>query len=196
MVIPDAERWLEQHGAALYSFAIVHVNDAQRAEDLVQDTLLAALDARRRYQGSAPVRTWLTAILRHKIMDEYRRRGREAAVLDTTADTRDDQAPATDDDFLSNGRWRHPPASWGDPVKTLSGQRLWVIIERCLERLSPRMARLFVLRELWEMDTGEVCRELSMTPSNLWTTLHRARLSMRRCLERNQITGSNHDADV
>ena len=196
MPIPDAECWLEQHGSALYSFAIVHVNDAQRAEDLVQETLLAALEGKSRFRGSASVRTWLTGILKHKIMDEYRRRGREAALLDTSVDTRADQPPPEDEDFLGNGRWRHPPQTWGDPVRSLSGQRLWIFIERCLERLSPRMARLFVLRELWEMNTKDVCEELSMSPSNLWTTLHRARLNMRRCLESHQINGSSHDADV
>ena len=65
--------------------------------------------------------------------------------------------------------------------------RCWTLIEHCLEVLPSRMAHLFVLRELWEMETEDVCRELLITPSNLWTTLHRARLKMRRCLERKRM---------
>ncbi|MEN8168105.1 MAG: sigma-70 family RNA polymerase sigma factor, partial [Pseudomonadota bacterium] len=83
MSIAEPERWLEEHGSALYSFAYLHVRDTHRAEDLVQETLLAALKARERYQGNSSVRTWLTGILKHKIMDEFRRQSHEAPAPDS-----------------------------------------------------------------------------------------------------------------
>jgi len=186
MSISEPERWLDEHGSALYSFALLHVYDSHRAEDLVQETLLAALKGRERYQGNASVRTWLTGILKHKIMDEFRRRSREAPApgSDEAAwEAADAQRMA--DSFQSDGHWKEPLSDWGDAEQAFSRDQFWSLVEQCLAALSPRMARLFLLRELWGMETDEVCKELTITPTNLWTTLHRARLGMRQCLEKN-----------
>ncbi|MEJ2344502.1 MAG: sigma-70 family RNA polymerase sigma factor [Gammaproteobacteria bacterium] len=183
MSIEEAERWLEEHGNALYSFALVHLRDADRAEDAVQETLLAALQARGNYRGSASVRTWLIGILKHKIVDEFRRQARDPAV-DGSEEVAWERAEAArvEHEFNDAGRWTHPLSEWGNPERHASGRQFWELIERCLAALSPRAARLFVLRDLWEMDADAVCKELSITPSNLWTSLHRARLGMRQCL--------------
>lgn len=186
MSISEPERWLEEHGSALYSFAFLHVRDGHRAEDLVQETLLAALKARERFQGNASVRTWLTGILKHKIMDEFRRQSREAPTPNSPEDAWDAaEARRVAENFTDSGRWSQPLTNWGDSEQDFSRDQFWSLIEQCLAALSPRMARLFVLRELWEMETEEVCKEMAITPTNLWTTLHRARLGMRQCLEKN-----------
>ncbi len=186
MSISEPERWLEEHGSALYSFAFLHVRDGHRAEDLVQETLLAALKARERFQGNASLRTWLTGILKHKIMDEFRRQSREAPTPDSPEDAWDAaEARRAAENFTDSGRWSQPLTNWGDSEQNFSRDQFWSLIEQCLAALSPRMARLFVLRELWEMETEEVCKEMAITPTNLWTTLHRARLGMRQCLEKN-----------
>lgn len=180
----EPERWLEEHGSALYSFALLHLRDPQRAEDAVQETLLAALQARVRYAGNSSVRTWLTGILKHKIIDEFRRQSRETPASDPRPEGETGTEDcALDENFTAGGRWNRPLADWGDPEYAFSQEQFWALVERCITALSPRMARLFILRELWEMETDEVCKELDITPTNLWTTLHRARLSMRRCLE-------------
>src|SRR5262245_43042551 len=75
-----ATRWLEAHADYLFHFAVGQVRDAGVAEDLVQDTFLAALKARNGYAGKSSERTWLTGILRHKIYDHLRRTCRERAV--------------------------------------------------------------------------------------------------------------------
>jgi RNA polymerase sigma-70 factor (ECF subfamily) len=186
MSISEPEQWLESHGSALYSFALLHVRDSHRAEDLVQETLLAALKGRERYRGNASVRTWLTGILKHKIMDEFRRQSRETPVPDSPEaawEAADRQLVV--DSFQSDGHWQEPLSDWGDAEQAFSQDQFWSFIEQCLAALSPRLARLFVLRELWEMETDEVCKELTITPTNLWTSLHRARLGMRQCLEKN-----------
>ncbi|WP_177419579.1 sigma-70 family RNA polymerase sigma factor [endosymbiont of Lamellibrachia barhami] len=186
MSISEPERWLEEHGSALYSFAFLHVRDGHRAEDLVQETLLAALKARERFQGNASLRTWLTGILKHKIMDEFRRQSREAPTPNSPEDAWDAaEARRVAENFTDSGRWSQPLTNWGDSEQDFFRDQFWSLIEQCLTTLSPRAARLFVLRELWEMETGEVCKELAITPTNLWTTLHRARLGMRQCLEKN-----------
>jgi len=184
MPIPEPERWLEEHGSALYSFAFLHVRDAHRAEDLVQETLLAALKARVRFKGNASIRTWLTGILKHKIMDEFRRQSRELPGPDVPEQTWEaEEAQRAAENFDNQGHWSAPLSDWDSSEQAYARGQFWALIEQCLAALSPRMARLFILRELWEMETAEVCKELSITPTNLWTSLHRARLGMRRCLE-------------
>ena len=186
MSISEPEQWLDEHGSALYSFALLHVRDSHRAEDLVQETLLAALKSRERFQGNASVRTWLTGILKHKIMDEFRRQSREVPAPDSAeAAWEASDVQRAVDSFQADGHWKEPLADWGDAEQAFSQDQFWSFIEQCLAALSPRMARLFVLREFWEMETEEVCKELVMSPTNLWTSLHRARLGMRQCLEKN-----------
>ena len=188
MAIGEAERWLEEHGSALYAFALLHLRDQHRAEDAVQETLLSALQARDRYTGSASIRTWLTGILKHKIADEFRRQARDVPASGSEEEAWERaEAARVDRQFSDDGRWGHSLSDWGDPESHVSGRQFWELIERCLAALSPRAARLFVLRDLWEMDADAVCTELSITPSNLWTSLHRARLGMRQCLEENGL---------
>lgn len=181
----EPEYWLEEHGSALYSFALLHVRDTHRAEDLVQDTLLAALKGREGFQGSSSIRTWLTGILKHKIMDEFRRQSRESPAPDSPEEAWEAaEAQRVVENFANNGRWRNPLADWGDTEHDFSRDQFWLTIEQCLAALSPRLARLFVLRELWQMETDEVCKELAISQTNLWTRLHRARMAIRQCLEK------------
>jgi RNA polymerase sigma-70 factor (ECF subfamily) len=188
MSIAEAERWLSEHGSALYSFALLHLRNPHQAEDAVQETLLAALQAHERYTGSASVRTWLTGILKHKIMDEFRRLSRDAPASGSDEDTWEHaEVERIDQEFADDGHWNHSLSDWGNPEQNVYSTQVWTLIERCINALSPRAARLFVLRDLWEMDADQVCEELSMTPSNLWTSLHRARLGMRQCLEQNGL---------
>jgi RNA polymerase sigma-70 factor (ECF subfamily) len=186
MSIAEAERWLSEHGNALYAFALLHLRNPHLAEDAVQETLLAALQAQARYTGSASVRTWLTGILKHKIIDEFRRAARETANTDSAeVNWEHAEAERVEQEFEADGHWNHALSDWGNPEKQAYSEQLWSLIERCLNTLSPRAARLFVLRDLWEMEAERVCQELAITPNNLWTGLHRARLGMRQCLEKN-----------
>ena len=77
----DPEQWLDQHGDALYAFALLRVQQPAVAEDLVQDTLLAAFSGRERFGGGAQERTWLIGILKHKIIDHLRKSGREESYV-------------------------------------------------------------------------------------------------------------------
>jgi RNA polymerase sigma-70 factor (ECF subfamily) len=184
MAASEPEQWLEAHGSALYAFAYLHVRDAHQAEDLVQETFLAALKARERYQGDASIRTWLTGILKHKLMDTFRRQSRESPNPDSSEQAWERaEALRLAEQFAGDGHWSKPLAPWGDAEQAYTREQFWSLIEQCLAALSPRMARLFLLRELWEMETETVCKEMAITPINLWTSLHRARLGMRKCLQ-------------
>ena len=182
----DAEQWLEEHGDALYRYALLQLRDPHRAEDAVQETLVAAWQAREKFRGDASVKTWLIGILKRKIIDQFRRDSREVA-LDGPEDP--DQGEGNDpvDLFRSDGHWAQPPADWGDPRQLLENGQFWELLHYCLERIPPKLAKIFMLRELQEESTENICKELSITPSNLWTMLYRARMGLRQCLDRNWV---------
>jgi RNA polymerase sigma-70 factor (ECF subfamily) len=176
------EQWLDRHGAALYRYALTHLRDPHLAEEAVQETLLAALRSRDRFAGGSSPRTWLIGILKHKIIDQFRRSAREVTLDDPERFEAEDLA-AADDCFAADGHWETPPSDWGDPVKALEGTQFWTLLQRCLDALPERLARLFLLREVMEEDTEHICQELAITPTNLWTMLYRARLRLRDCLD-------------
>lgn len=180
------EDWLTDHGSALYKYALLHTRDGHRAEEAVQETLLAALQARDRFSGKAEVRTWLIGILKHKIMDMFRRDTREVPLEDPDEPV-GDADPLAEEIFKSDGHWRNRPSDWGNPVEMLERGEFMTILQRCLDALPPRLARLFMLREVMEEDSENICQELAITPTNLWTMLYRARLGLRRCLDRNWV---------
>ncbi|MHB1677957.1 MAG: sigma-70 family RNA polymerase sigma factor [Sulfuriferula sp.] len=181
----EVDQWLTEHGPVLYRYALMHLRDSHKAEDAVQETLLAALQARTGFSGGATERTWLFGILKHKIIDQFRRDAREVPLNEP--ETVADQDTGGEDDFTEAGDWRNRPASWGDPEQMLESRQFWQIFELCLEYLPERQARLFMLREVMENSSEEICQELCITSTNLWTMLHRARLVLRQCLEKNGI---------
>lgn len=178
----DPNAWLDTHGDALFRFAFQHLRNESLAEDAVQETLLAAFTGREKFSGQASERTWLISILKHKIVDLIRKRGREPAYEDienmaTHAD------PIEEDGFDSRGEWVHPATSWGVPDKTLEQKRFWVAFELCMGRLPDRLAQIFSLRELSGLSTEDICKELEITSTNCWVMLYRARLTLKECLE-------------
>src|SRR5207249_11354772 len=128
------------------------------------------------------LKTWVTGILKHKIVDVIRRRSREPVFA-----TLEDECKLDDFDALfdETGHWENPPAEWGDPEGALSRQQFMNIMDFCLEKLPPNTARVFMMREVMELDSDEICRELSITATNLWVMLYRARMALRQCLEQN-----------
>ena len=180
-VSSDPENWVERHGDYLYRFALSRLRDPKTAEDAVQETFLAALQSRHRFEGRSSERTWLAGILKHKILDHFRRGLREAGL-----DDRSEPADRSGGWFDTEGHWKldeNSPAEWGDPGRTLEQSRFWEALGRCLGELPPRTARAFALREIEEEETDAICKELNISPTNYWVMLHRARMHLRRCLE-------------
>lgn len=185
-VLGSPDTWLDEHGAALYKYALMHTRDEHKAEEAVQETLLAALQSRDRFTGGASPRTWLIGILKHKIMDMFRRDVREVQLepSDAEAYLDDEEVDAL---FVPNGHWQNKPSDWGNPEELLERGQLMIILQRCLDALPPRLARLFMLREVMEENSAHICQELAITPTNLWTMLYRARLGLRQCLDKSWV---------
>lgn len=175
----DATAWLERHGDVLYRFALARIGDPTQAEDLVQETLLAALQAKARYAGGASERTWLIGILKHKLADCFRKAGRESAEEFDEETARLSMEGSFDD----RGHWQIDVNDWVEPERALEQSQFWQTLATCIERLPPRLALLFMLREIDGVDTGELCETLQITPNNLWVMLSRMRLQLRNCLD-------------
>ncbi len=173
------------HGDVLYRYALGRVQEADAAEELVQETFLAALRARARFAGRSSERTWLVGILRHKIVDHLRRRGRERPAPDRDAlPAAGPSDEAWDKRFDARGKWRVPPGRWGeDPSALLERAEFWETFRRCLSGLPPRLGQAFTLREMDEMSSDEVRGVLNVSAANRWVLPHRARTRLCRCLE-------------
>jgi RNA polymerase sigma-70 factor (ECF subfamily) len=174
--LPEPDQWLAEYGDALYRYALDRLRQTHEAEEAVQETLLAALKARHQFRGQSHPRTWLTAILKRKILDRLRASARQAVDAD----------PAELDAwFDASGHWRKVPRPWGNPAQAAERTEFWGVVRSCLAKLPARMAEAFTLRTLEDCGPDEVCRELAISPANLWVLLHRARLRLVRCLEIN-----------
>jgi RNA polymerase sigma-70 factor (ECF subfamily) len=175
------EEWVDQHGDALFRYALLRVRNRSMAEDLVQESFLAALKSQPRFRGDSEVRTWLIGILRHKIIDHLR-----AADRRTTSEPSDGGDSLIDSWFAPDGRWVTPPAQLDiDPARLLERKEFWEVFQRCLEAVPGRAGEAFALRMLSDVTADTVCKELSITSTNLWVLLHRARARLRACLEVN-----------
>ena len=183
MPAADIADQLETHRSYLYRVAKLQLRDDALAEDVVQETLLAALSGSG-FSGRSSLKTWLTGILKHKIVDAIRRKQREPLL----ASTFDDECDIEDLDGLfkgPHGAWDSPPADWGDPEQALNRSQFFDVMDFCLEKLPPNTARVFVMREVLELESEEICKELQITANNLWVILYRSRMSLRECLEMN-----------
>ena len=192
----DASAWLERYGDALYRYAAARIGGREPAEDLVQETFLAALQSRDRFQHRSSVRTWLFSILRHKIVDHYRRaqEGRELIAAESAADADADTDEALKRFFTSGGLWSNVPSPWKSPEQALERDEFWSVLDGCLGGLPRSLAQAFVLRELEEVDSERLCELLGLSPGNLRVRLHRARLLLRDCLETRWFGSRSEDA--
>lgn len=167
----------------LFRYALLQLRDSGLADDAVQETLLAALQSASGFEGKAEMRTWLIGILKHKIADHWRRNVREVSVPEFTQTNEDDDETKQEEFFMSTGHWNGGPKVWADPEAALKQEEFWTIYEACQNKLPPKMAKVFMLRELVGLEADEVCREAGLSEANYWVTMHRARLRLRECLE-------------
>jgi RNA polymerase sigma-70 factor (TIGR02943 family) len=173
----DPSRWVDDHGEPLYRYALLRLRDADEAAEVVQETFLEALKGRARFAGRSTERTWLVGILKHKIIDLYRRRTRRERGVGGDSPG----GPDPSEFFDERGSWRSPVSGTFDlPDHEVERAEFWEVFRACLAELPPNHAEAFVLVELEGLAGPEVCQILAITPTNLWARLHRARLQLRK----------------
>jgi RNA polymerase sigma-70 factor (ECF subfamily) len=177
--IENPEKWIDLYGDYLYRYALYRVYESTVAEDLVQETFLAALSSFKNFQHRSSIKTWLTGILKHKIIDHFRKKAKEQQTDDI-----DPHINKLNDHFDRNGQWKIKPAKWNaDPQKLYDQKEFIEVLHKCLAKLPGRQASAFILREIVGKNTTEICKILDISTTNSWVLLHRARMFLRRCLE-------------
>jgi RNA polymerase sigma-70 factor (ECF subfamily) len=175
----DPAAWVDEHGDALFRYALLRVRERATAEDVVQETFLAAVKSMSQFHRGSEVRTWLIGILRHKISDHFRKHGREVQV-----DAPDDADPVVDGWFDQRGFWLTHPKSWEvNPAELAERQEFWLVLQSCIDALPGRAAEAFSLRVVNDTEPDDACKVLGVTTTYLWVLLHRARARLRACLE-------------
>jgi len=171
---------LMAHADALYAYAMARLRDSVLAEEAVQETLLAALTARQsqsnNFQGQSALRTWLTGILKHKVVDLFRNQ------IHTVAND-DLQGAFEQAQFDSNGHWRLKPGHWPTPEAAVEQREMGVALSRCIGALANPAASVFIFTEIDGVPPREICNNLGISPTNYRVILYRARLALRRCME-------------
>ena len=179
----DPETWVDQYGDYLYRYVISRIHDSAVAEDLVQETFLAALNARDSFKGLSSEKTWLTGILKYKIIDHIRQKSRERPT-----DNIEISVHAMHEHFDEKGGWKVGPAKWSiNPRELLEQKEFWKVFYHCLSKLSGRLAEILALRELEGLSSEEIRKILNISATNSYVMLYRARMRMRDCLEANWL---------
>ena len=174
---------MDKYGDYLYSFALYRIHDDTTAQDLVQDTLVGALKSKRNFKGQSSEKTWLTSILKYKIIDFIRKKYREPVLEEIDLDS-----ATLDEHFDARGKWKTGPAKWAsNPEKLLEQKSFLNIVKKCLRELPKKQARALALRELEGETTKEICKVLNISTTNCWVLMHRARSLMRYCIETNWL---------
>ena len=181
---------VESHRGYLIRFATAKLRDADQAEECVQEALLAALDGVAGFSGQSSLRTWLTSILKFKIIDFQRRVITERAHFASAPD----EDESTDSEWMDRrfddtGHWSPRLAEWANPDDALSQKQFFAVFERCMDKLPAVTSRVFFKREVMGIDTDEICKDEAITSSNCWVMLHRARVAVRDCIDLNWFQG-------
>lgn len=187
------ENWVDQHGDALFKYAMIRTRDAALAEEMVQETLLAALQSYDKFAGESSERTWLIGILKHKIIDHYRKISRLSAYQpEMEANLEHYEIFQQSGEWVDHFNFEIGPSEWQmSPEKAVEQAEFWAAFSHCLAGLPPRIASAFSLREIEQLSSEEICKVLEISATNLWVMLHRARAHLRYCLEKRWFTTPN-----
>ncbi|WP_185214094.1 sigma-70 family RNA polymerase sigma factor [Sphingobacterium mizutaii] len=179
--------WVDKYADYLYGYACVRIDDRDLARDLVQETFLAALEGVEKFDGRSSEKTWLTAILKNKIYDVYRKKSSRQNKQQIEQITMKEADEFFDSD---SGHWReeHYPLSFGvEQPDALENKELQHVLKSCIKKLPPLWKSVFTMKHIDEESSEAICSELKLTPSNFWVIIHRAKVNLRACLQRNWI---------
>jgi len=171
--------------ADMLRFARLQLRNSETAEDLVQEATEAALRHAASFAGNSTLKTWVFSILRNRIIDHLRRVDRSVSISSLVADDEDWQ-DRLETLFNERGQWHdgQQPKPWPNPEESLQSRQFWAVFEACLEHLPANTARVFMMREFLDLESDEICAQLGISVSNCHVILHRARLKLRGCLEK------------
>jgi RNA polymerase sigma-70 factor (ECF subfamily) len=179
--------WVDKYADYLFAYACLRLDDEELARDLVQDTFLGALERVDKFDGQHLEKTWLTAILKNKIFDVYRKKSSrpKSQSLSNATDPENEEFFETD-----NGHWKeqHNPAAFAiEQPDALHNKEFQGVLQSCVKKLPPLWASVFVMKHMDEESSETICKELRLTSSNYWVIIHRSKVQLRSCLQKNWI---------
>lgn len=179
------KNWVDQHSEKMYSWAFYRTKNKESAEDLVQDTFLAAFQSIAKFEGKSDPKTWLYAILNRKIAMYFR----TALPNDPFGENElfsTDSNSLFDRLFDQYDQWEEAerPEKWqGDNENLLDNIGFIKVLNACMVKLPEKWFLALQLKYLDEKKGELICQELDIAPTNFWQILHRAKLQLRKCLE-------------
>lgn len=178
-------RYLAELHQSMLRFARLQLRDDSLAEDAVQAAIEAALVGIGQYSEQAALKTWVFGILRNKIIDLLRSGKKTVGLATMVGD--DDEGDGLDALFRANGHWQPQsrPGAWAAPEESFENKQFWAVFEACMDHLPENLARVFMMREMLDFETSEICAEAGISANNCHVMLHRARTGLRACLEKN-----------
>ncbi len=183
--ITIVKSWVGLYSDKLYSRAYYMTNNKEAAEDLVQETFLAALKGFEKFKGQSNPLTWLLAIINYKIIDYHRLRYKYPTInIENPIGNGNNKFPHIF--FDEDGRWRDEqrPLDWAfDEGHLLDNPAFNETLKKCMEQLPAQWFSAIQLKYLEEEDSSTICQDLSISATNYWQILHRAKLQLRKCLE-------------
>lgn len=175
--------WIDNYADFLYKYAVVRVNDDEIAKDLLQETFFSALKGISNFKGESSERTWLVAILKHKIVDHYRK----AATIRSKALTK----PSTEDEFFEdeNGHWKkeNSPVAFSPVTDEFQQKEFTAVLKNCIKKMPALWSAVFTMKHIDEENTEDILKELSITSANFWVIIHRSKVNLRACLQKNWL---------
>lgn len=189
----DFSQWVHQYTDDMLSWAFYKIGQAEVAEDVVQEAFLSAFNNLDKFEGRSQPKTWLFSILRNKIIDHYRKAYRKEYPSDTM--TIQQAIQGTDGYFDDNGHWSSSPkghALWESENHLLDDPEFLEIMKSCMEDLPTQWRLILDAKYIVTNTADEICQEFKITKSNYWQIVHRSKLLLKKCLEKNW----NHEDDV
>ncbi len=183
----DPHLWVNKYADYLYAYAITRTNDEEQARDLVQETFLAALERIDGFEGRSSEKTWLTSILKYKVIDVYRKKSSAFAKKSDVMMAEQEQQDFFDPD---DGHWNvpHRPAAFGiEQSDALENKEFQQILQQCMKKLPSLWLSVFTMKHMDDESTTVICNELKVSSSNFWVIIHRTKLNLRACLQKTWI---------
>ncbi|MNH54166.1 ECF RNA polymerase sigma factor SigW [compost metagenome] len=167
----------------MIKFSFLQLSSLPQAEDVVQEALTSAFQHLDSFKGRAAFKTWVFAILKNKIIDVIRQKSRLVAMSELFKD--EESELSIDALFDASGHWHkyEAPQAWQNPEEMMEQADFWIIFEACLNHLPAKYAQVFMLREVIELSSNEICSKLELSISNFNVLMYRSRTRLRECLE-------------
>ena len=175
------EKWVDNYGDELYRYAVVRVKDNGFAEDIVQETFLSAWRSKETYNGTSSEKNWLYAICKNKIIDHFRKQSSSSSIV---------VGKEEEMYFDSDAHWKSKdsPKDWNiNYDRKVEAKEFYSVLENCKKKLKDIQQQVFVLKYMEELDTVEICDILKITQANYWVLIHRCKLHLRTCIQKNWL---------